>query len=209
MVTTYTELDQALSLCSEVRRELARAGIDHEPNLEIGMMVETPSAVFSADVMAKRVSFFSIGSNDLIQYTLAMDRGNERIAHLYEPLEPAILRSIHKTVASGHEAGIWVGVCGEMAGDPRIAPVLIGLGVDELSVSPFDVPRVKAAVRSVPMRECRRLARETLSLQTSSTAIRELLRRELDPQLPGFLLGEPILGEKRGPVRPGSKGGKS
>jgi phosphotransferase system enzyme I (PtsI) len=206
MVTTYAELDQALSLCAEVRNDLKREGITHDPNLEIGMMVETPSAVMSADIMARRVAFFSIGSNDLIQYTLAMDRGNERIAHLYEPLEPAILRSVDHTVNKAHEAGIWVGVCGEMAGDPRIAVLLVGLGVDELSVSPFDVPRVKAAVRSVPMREARRLARETLSLH-SATVIRDLLRRELDPQLPGFLLGEPMLGGRRSAVRSGSRGG--
>jgi phosphotransferase system enzyme I (PtsI) len=205
MVTTYDELDQALSLCAEVRKELQREGVPYDPNLEIGMMVETPSAVFAADIMARRVAFFSIGSNDLIQYTLAMDRGNERIAHLYEPLEPAILRSIDHTVRKAHEAGIWAGVCGEMAGDPRIAILLVGLGVDELSVSPFDVPRVKAAVRSVPMREARRLAREALTLPSART-IRDLLRRELDPQLPGFLIGEPMLGGKRSLERPQGSG---
>jgi phosphotransferase system enzyme I (PtsI) len=195
MITTYAELDEALELCAEVRDELAREGVPHDPDLEIGMMVETPSAVFSADLMAPRVKFFSIGSNDLIQYTLAMDRGNERIAHLYEPLEPAVLRAIAHTVRAGHGSGIWVGVCGEMAGDPRIAVLLVGLEVDELSVSPFDAPRVKAAVRAVTYEGARRIAAECLRLP-SAKAIRAYLGRELDPLLPAFLLGSPDAGEE-------------
>lgn len=194
MVTTYDELTEALALCAKVRRELRQEKRAYDAHLPIGMMVETPSAVLSAAFMARRVAFFSIGSNDLIQYTLAMDRGNERIGHLYEPLEPAILQAVRHTVSAGHTAGIWVGVCGEMAGDPRIAVLLVGLGVDELSVSPFDVPRVKAAIRAVPRRAARRLAESALTL-SSARAIRRLLRRDLDPQLPPFLLGEPILGD--------------
>jgi phosphotransferase system enzyme I (PtsI) len=152
------------------------------------MMVETPSAVWSADHMAKRVAFFSIGSNDLIQYTLAMDRGNAKIAYLYEPLDPAVLRSIRMTIEAGHAAGIWVGVCGEMAGDPRIAALLLGMDVDELSVSPFDLPRVKAVVRTVTHATARALAKAALALP-SADAIRRLLDRELDPLLPAALLG--------------------
>ena len=194
MVTTCSELDDALALCAEVRDELARDGVPFDPHLEIGMMVETPSAVFAGDLMAKRVKFFSIGSNDLVQYTLAMDRGNERIAHLYEPLEPAVLRAIHQTVKAGHGAGIWVGLCGEMAGDPRIAVLLVGLGVDELSVSPFDVPRVKAAVAAVDSVTARTIADTCLTLSCAPD-IREYLKRMLDPLLPGFLLGEAERGE--------------
>jgi phosphoenolpyruvate-protein kinase (PTS system EI component) len=188
MVTTYGELDQALALCDEVKRELHREKVPFDAKCEIGMMVETPSAVWSADHMAKRVAFFSIGSNDLIQYTLAMDRGNAKIAYLYEPLDPAVLRSIAKTIEAGHAAGIWVGVCGEMAGDPRIAALLLGMDVDELSVSPFDLPRVKAVVRTVPHATARGLARSALA-QPSADAIRRLLDRELDPLLPAALLG--------------------
>src|SRR5262249_10890003 len=166
-----------------------RGGARSAPTLEIAMWWEPPWAVCAADLMARRVRFFSIGSNDLIQYTLAMDRGNERIAHLYEPLEPAILRAIDQTVRAGHAAGIWVGVCGEMAGEPRIASLLARLEVDELSVSPFDAPRVKAAVRSLHFEEARQLARTCLSFG-SAPEIRAHLRRVLDPRLPRFLLGE-------------------
>ncbi len=188
MVTTYDELDGALALCDEVRRELRREGRAFDPDCEVGMMVETPSAVWSADLMAKRVAFFSIGSNDLIQYTLAMDRGNEKIAYLYEPLDPAVLRSVAATVRAGHAAGRWVGVCGEMAGDPRIAVLLVGMDVDEFSVSPFDLPRVKAAVRTLTYERARSLANQALALPTAG-AIRRLLENELDPHLPPILLG--------------------
>jgi phosphotransferase system enzyme I (PtsI) len=188
MVTTYDELDQALALCDQVRAELTKEGLPFDPACEVGMMVETPSAVWSADLMAERVAFFSIGSNDLIQYTLAMDRGNSKIAYLYEPLDPSILRSIHATVQAGHQRGRWVGVCGEMAGDPRIAALLLGMGVDEFSVSPFDLPRVKAVVRALPFSRAQALAEKALRLPTA-TAIRQLLARELDPHLPTILLG--------------------
>jgi phosphotransferase system enzyme I (PtsI) len=171
-----------------VRADLTKEGHAFDPACEIGMMVETPSAVWSADLMAKRVSFFSIGSNDLIQYTLAMDRGNEKIAYLYEPLDPSVVRSVRATVVAGHDAGRWVGVCGEMAGDPRIAILLLGMDVDELSVSPFDLPRVKAAVRAITHAEARRLAQHVLTLP-SAGAIRAFLGRELDPQLPPVLMG--------------------
>ncbi len=189
MVTTYDELDQALALCDEVKRELAKEKVPFDARTEIGMMVETPSAVWSADIMAKRVAFFSIGSNDLIQYTLAMDRGNAKIAYLYEPLDPAILRSVKATVVAGHAAGIWVGVCGEMAGDPRIAALLLGMDVDELSVSPFDLPRVKAVLRTVPYSTAQALAAQALVLPSASE-IRRLLDTDLDPLLPAALLGE-------------------
>ena len=194
MVTTCSELDEALALCADVREELKREGASFDPDLEIGMMVETPSAVFAADLMSRRVRFFSIGSNDLIQYTLAMDRGNERIAHLYEPLEPAVLRAVDQTVKAGHDAKIWVGLCGEMAGDPRVAVLLVGLGLDELSVSPFDVPRVKAALASVDCRRAQEIARHCLTLRCAPD-IREYLRKELNPLLPGFLLGETERGD--------------
>lgn len=194
MVTTCSELDDALALCADVREELGREGASFDPDLEIGMMVETPSAVFAADLMARRVRFFSIGSNDLIQYTLAMDRGNERIAHLYEPLEPAVLRAVDQTVKAGHGAGIWVGLCGEMAGDPRVAVLLVGLGLDELSVSPFDVPRVKAALAAVDGARAKEIARHCLTLRCAPD-IREYLKKELNPLLPGFLLGEAERGD--------------
>ena len=163
-------------------------GLAFDPGIEIGMMVETPSAVWEADLMAERARFFSIGSNDLTQYTLAMDRDNERLAQLYEPLSPGVLRSIRHTIEAGHAAGRWVGLCGEMAGDPRTAVLLLGLGVDELSVSCFDLPRVKAAIRSVTRTQACALAERAMSL-TSAAAVRALLAETVDPLLPEFALG--------------------
>ena len=183
MVSSEAELLRALELCTQARAELDRAGQAYDRELELGIMIETPSAVWMADVLARHADFFSIGTNDLTQYTLAMDRDNERLSHLYEPLEPAVLRSIRHTVEQGKRASRWVGVCGEMAGDPHNAVLLLGLGVDELSMSSFDLPRVKAAVRSVSLVDARRLAEEALALP-SAAAVKELLRARLDGRLP-------------------------
>ena len=183
MISSLEELRSAQSMCQKVREELGRAGVPHDPELEIGLMIETPSAVWMADVLAREASFFSIGTNDLTQYTLAMDRDNERLAHLYEPLDPAVLRSIRHTVQVGHAAGRWVGVCGEMAGDPQIAVLLVGLEVDELSVACFDLPRVKSAIRGVTHEGARRLAEEALA-QSTADAVKEVLRRHCETLLP-------------------------
>ena len=188
MISSLTELTRAADLCADVAAELARTGVAFDPGIEIGMMVETPSAVWEANLMAERARFFSIGSNDLTQYTLAMDRDNERLAQLYEPLSPGVLRSIRHTIEAGHAAGRWVGLCGEMAGDPRTAVLLLGLGVDELSVSCFDLPRVKAAIRSVTRTQACALAERAMSL-TSAAAVRALLAETVDPLLPEFALG--------------------
>ena len=188
MISSLPELERANALCAEVAEELRRTGVRFDPAIEVGMMVETPSAVWEADLMARQTSFFSVGTNDLTQYTLAMDRDNERLANLYEPLSPAVLRSIRHTIATGHAAGRWVGVCGEMAGDPRTAVLLVGMGVDELSVSCFDLPRVKAAIRSVTIAAARALAGQVMELP-SAEAIRRQLACALDPVLPAFALG--------------------
>src|SRR5258707_2171502 len=135
-------------------------GTSFNENLEVGLVGELPSAELIADAMAKEVDFFSIGTNDLIQYTIPVDRVNDRIAHLYEPTHPAILRLMEMTVAAGHANGIWVGVCGEMAGEITLTPLLIGLGVDELSASPGLVPRVKKAVQTLDSQECSALLAE-------------------------------------------------
>ncbi len=189
MVASLEELRSALALCRQAVEQLEREGAAHDRDLEVGIMIETPSAVWVADLLARESRFLSIGTNDLIQYTLAMDRDNERLAHLYEPLSPAVLRSLRHTVHAGHGAKRWVGVCGEMAGDPRIAVLLTGLGVDELSVSCFDLPRVKAAIRSVPAVRARELAEQALA-RDSAAEVRKLLYTELDPLLPDFLVGE-------------------
>ncbi|MEK7824137.1 MAG: phosphoenolpyruvate--protein phosphotransferase [Candidatus Eisenbacteria bacterium] len=189
MVSSLEELRGALGLCRQATAELDRAGAAYDRDLEIGIMIETPSAVWVADLLAREARFLSIGTNDLIQYTLAMDRDNERLAHLYEPLSPAVLRSLRHTIHSGHGAKRWVGVCGEMAGDPRTAILLVGLGVDELSVSCFDLPRVKAAIRSVPATRAREIAEQALA-RDCAEAVRALLHAELDPLLPDYLVGD-------------------
>lgn len=189
MVSNQDEQMRALELCREVAADLDRQGIAYDHALEIGLMIETPSAVWIADVLAREAAFLSIGSNDLIQYTLAMDRDNERLSHLYEPLEPAVLRSIHHTIRAGQAAGRWVGICGEMASDPRAAVLLVGLGINELSMSSYDLPRVKAAIRSVRFERVAEVAREALE-QPSAAAVKRLLREHLEVLLPSFLLSK-------------------
>jgi phosphoenolpyruvate-protein phosphotransferase (PTS system enzyme I) len=189
MVSSQNEQARALQLCADVEEELRARGVPFDPDLEIGLMIETPSAVWISDVLARQAKFLSIGSNDLIQYTLAMDRDNQRLSHLYEPLEPSVLRSIRHTVEAGHKAGRWVGICGEMAGDPRTAILLVGLGVDELSMSCYDLPRVKAALRSVRDEDAREIAARALEL-SSAGAVKELLRQRLEVLLPSFLVAK-------------------
>ena len=129
-----------------------------DEKMDIGAMIEIPSAALIADALATRVKFFSIGSNDLIQYTLAADRTNEKVSHLYEPTHPAIIRLIKMTIDAAHRHGIWAGVCGEVAGDPVLAPLLIGLGVDELSAAPPVIAQVKYMIRRLKLSEAQALA---------------------------------------------------
>ncbi|PYL01182.1 MAG: phosphoenolpyruvate--protein phosphotransferase [Verrucomicrobia bacterium] len=186
MISGLDELNQANALVEECRKELKAERIPFGDALEIGAMIEIPSAVLAADSLAKRVKFFSIGTNDLIQYSLAVDRLNEKIAHLYEPTHPAIVRLIKATVDAGHRNGIWVGVCGEMAGDPTLVPLLLGLGVDELSAAFSVVPQVKFLIRRLKMSEARELAEFALNCECGS----EILARsqELAQRIaPGLL----------------------
>jgi phosphotransferase system enzyme I (PtsI) len=158
MISGLEELNQANALVEKCRAELRAEGLPFDEKMEIGAMIEIPSAALIADVLAPRVKFFSIGSNDLIQYTLAADRTNEKVSHLYEPTHPAIIRLIKMTVDAAHRHGIWAGVCGEVAGDPVLAPLLIGLGVDELSAAPTVVAQVKYIVRRLKLSEAQALA---------------------------------------------------
>src|ERR1700719_4604635 len=176
MISGLGELRQAMSILHECKIELAEAKIDIGRELEAGAMIEIPSAAIAADTLATEVDFFSIGTNDLIQYAIAVDRVNDRIAHLYEPTHPAVLRLLKMTTDAAHANKIWVGVCGEMARDVATIPILIGLGMDELSVGATSVPRVKMAVRSLAVPECQQLVNEVLQLQTAS----EILARCLD-----------------------------
>jgi phosphotransferase system enzyme I (PtsI) len=173
MISGLPELRQANEVLDACRQELRAEGVTFDENLEVGIMIEVPSAALAADALAKEVEFFSIGTNDLIQYTIAVDRVNERIAHLYEPTHPAIIRLIELTVQAAHSNGIWVGVCGEMAGEISLTPLLIGLGVDELSASPGLVPRVKKAVQTLSTKECLRLVEDIRSLNSASEILKQ------------------------------------
>jgi phosphotransferase system enzyme I (PtsI) len=185
MVSGLDELLQANALVEECKAALTSQNIAFDPNVEIGVMIEIPSAVLAADALARRVKFFSIGTNDLIQYSLAVDRLNEKIAHLYEPTHPAILRLIQMTVDAGHKNGIWVGVCGEMAGDPDTVPLLLGLGVDELSAAPPLVPQIKYLIRRMKMTEARALAEFSLNCESAAEILArsQALTRQIAPSL--------------------------
>ena len=167
MISGLGEFRQANAVLEECKAELRAEGKSFNEQMEVGIMVEVPSAALAADLLAKEVSFFSIGTNDLIQYTVAVDRGNDRITHLYKPTHPAILRLIQMVVIAARENNIWTGVCGEMAGDIVLTPLLLGLGIDELSTSATVVPRVKKAVQSVSLTECQKLAEQALQTTTS------------------------------------------
>jgi len=168
MVSGIEEVERARELVEECKATLRAADQPFDENLEIGAMVETPSAAVIADALARRLKFFSIGSNDLIQYTLAADRTNDRVAHLYEPTHPAIVRLIKMTVDAAHAHGIWAGVCGEMAGDPALIPLLLGLGVDELSTAPGLVPQIKFLIRRLKLADATAMAREALLLDSGA-----------------------------------------
>jgi phosphoenolpyruvate-protein phosphotransferase (PTS system enzyme I) len=180
MISGLDELNQANALVEEFKAELRNEKISFDEHMEVGAMIETPSAVIVADSLAKRLKFFSIGTNDLIQYSLAVDRLNERIAHLYEPTHPAIVRLIKATVDSAHRHQISVSVCGEMAGDPVLTALLLGLGVDELSAAPPLVPAIKFLIRRLKMSEARELATFALESESASEILgrcQELSRR--------------------------------
>jgi len=185
MISGLEELIQANALVEKCKVELRAENIPFAENLEIGAMIEIPSAVLIADTLAKRVKFFSIGSNDLIQYTLAADRTNEKVSHLYEPTHPAILRLIKMTVDAAHANGIWIGVCGEIAGDPVLTPLLLGLGVDELSAAPAVLDQVKYMIRRVKLDEARELAAFALSSESPTVIFARCVEyaRQIAPSL--------------------------
>jgi phosphotransferase system enzyme I (PtsI) len=185
MISGLQELEEANALLAQCRQELRTEGVPFDEAMEVGAMIEIPSAALCADSLARRVDFFSIGTNDLIQYTLAVDRLNERIAHLYQPTHPAILRLIQATVKAGSGEGAWVGVCGEMAGDPALVPLLLGLGATELSAAPPLVPQVKFLIRRLRMDEARELAEFALNCESGAEILArcQALARQVAPSL--------------------------
>ncbi|RJP68887.1 MAG: phosphoenolpyruvate--protein phosphotransferase [Candidatus Abyssobacteria bacterium SURF_17] len=176
MVTSLSELRRAKAMLDEARDELRAEGIPFDPEMPVGVMIETPSAVIIADVLAQEVDFFSIGTNDLIQYALAVDRVNERIAHLYEPTHPGILRMLKLVVDASRKAGVSLSICGEIAGDLPLALVLVGLGVRELSMAAAAIPEVKKLIRSVSLKDIERLASRLLELSTGEDVRAEIQR---------------------------------
>ena len=176
MISSVDELTDANALVEECKQELEREKIPFRKDIQIGMMVETPAAVLCADDFARRADFFSIGTNDLTQYTLAADRGNERVAYLYDPFHPAVLRSIRQVIEAAHRVHKPVGVCGEFASDPRGALLLLGLGLDEWSISASMIPYVKDAIRGVSHKKAVDIAQKALKLETAHQ-IKNLLQQ--------------------------------
>lgn len=183
MISGVEELQQANKILGEVKEELRIQGKPFDEKIEVGAMIEVPSAALTADLLTPEVNFFSIGTNDLIQYSLAVDRTNEKVAYLYEPAHPAVLRMIKIIIDAAHKAGIWVGMCGEMAGESNIALILLGLGLDEFSMPPSGIPEVKYIIRSITLKQAQDIAAEVLKLPTgkeieeySQTKVREILK---------------------------------
>lgn len=171
MISALCEVKRVKEIIAGVKEELDKEGHPYDDSVKIGIMIEVPSAVSVADVLAREVDFFSIGTNDLIQYALAIDRSNEHVAHMYEPFHPAVLRMIKQVVDVGHDAGIEVGLCGEMAGDVASLPLLLGLGLDELSMPPLSIPYIKRMIRSSTVEEMEKLAQDVLHCPSAQEVV--------------------------------------
>lgn len=183
LVSGVGELLDAKRILKEVQEELTLQRIPFDEDIPVGVMIEVPSAAVVADLLAKRVQFFSVGTNDLIQYSIAIDRANEHVAYLYEPLHPGVLRLIKQAVDAGHRAGIEVSICGEMAADPFNLPILLGLQFDALSMNPQAVPQVKHLISYTQLKTCQRFVKEALQLSTARE-IGDLLQRRFFDKLP-------------------------
>ncbi|MCB1045933.1 MAG: phosphoenolpyruvate--protein phosphotransferase [Calditrichaeota bacterium] len=197
MISGTDELREALDVLESVKKELRESRISFDESMKVGIMVEVPSAVLCAPELARMVDFFSIGTNDLTQYLLAVDRNNKLVGHLFSSLNPAVLHSIALTVQAGRKAGIQVGMCGELAGDPSATMLLVGLGLDELSVSPVILPEIKMLIRSMSQKEARQLTRRIMALDSAEEIARtcQQCMRERFPSFPIWaenLLNHPV-----------------
>jgi phosphotransferase system enzyme I (PtsI) len=179
LISGVDEVEQAFRLLDEAAQCLEKEGLAYKREVPVGIMIEVPSAVITADILAEKVDFFSIGTNDLIQYTLAVDRGNRHVAHLHQPLHPAILRMIKRTCDVGREKGIKTYMCGEMAAEPLYGPLLLGMGVDELSMNPQAIPQVKNAIRSISISDLHGFVDDVMRL-TTHEAVQEQLERSFE-----------------------------
>jgi phosphotransferase system enzyme I (PtsI) len=183
MISGIDEFRQANSILEECKEELREKGISFDENIKVGAMIELPSAALTADLLAEEADFFSIGTNDLIQYSLAVDRANENVAYLYEPAHPAVLRMIKNVIDTAHQAGIEVGMCGEMAGEIKFVPLLLGLGLDEFSVPPLVIPQIKYVLRILSKEEAKEFTKEALKLSTGKE-VEELCQKKIRDILP-------------------------
>jgi phosphoenolpyruvate-protein phosphotransferase len=171
MVSNIHEVEHSRQILENVREDLKKEGKKFAQNVQFGIMIEVPSAAILANHFAKIVDFFSIGTNDLTQYTLAVDRTNERVADLASPFNPAVITLIERTISAAHKEGKWVGLCGEMAGDPIATPLLLGLGLDEFSMAAKSVPAVKDCIRSLSAKDCESISNHVLTLSTTEEVV--------------------------------------
>ncbi len=185
MISTYEEIKRIHLIFNKVKKELHEKKIAFDEDIQFGIMMETPSAALVSQHLAQQVDFFSIGSNDLTQYVLGVDRGNEKISKLFDHFHPAVLNLIKKVIDSGHQAHIWVGLCGELAADPLAIPLLIGLGIDELSMNPASIPKAKMILRAITIPECEEIANNALGFRTA-LEVKRYLRRTIHDKFPGI-----------------------
>ena len=189
MISGVDEVRRANAMLEEVKDELKKKSIKFDNDIEVGAMIEIPSAAMTSDLLAEEVDFFSIGTNDLIQYSLAVDRVNEKIAYLYEPAHPAVLRFIKTVIDNGHAKNIWVGMCGEMAGDVVMTVILLGLGLDHFSMSPVNLLEVKRVIRAVSFQDAKKIAKKALDLGSASE-VEEFARERLKEIAPDIAMRE-------------------
>lgn len=178
MIISVEEIRELKSVLETLKQQLREEGKAFDENIQVGVMVETPSAAVNAKFLAKEVDFFSIGTNDLTQYTLAVDRGNELISHLYNPLTPSVLSLIKQVIDASHAEGKWTGMCGELAGDEKATILLLGMGLDEFSMSSISVPKIKKLIRNVNYQDAQDLAKEVL-LQPTAADVDQLIENFL------------------------------
>jgi phosphotransferase system enzyme I (PtsI) len=191
LISGVAEIRTAKQILTDMCESLDKEGISFNNNIEIGMMVEVPSAVVLADLLAQEVDFFSIGTNDLIQYSIAIDRGNEHVAHLYQPLHPAIIRMVNSVTEAGHAAGIKVSICGEIACSPSHVPILLAMEMDELSMNPTSIPWIKKMIRTISLKDCKAILEEVMKQRTAQDIVK-VVEGAFGEKLQGIVSCEPF-----------------